>query len=96
MLGRRLHLPERPTNSFFLWGPRQTGKSTLLRAAYAGAVWVDLLKSDEFARYAERPALLREELDESQDESLIKCVSSGKGRSHEGDPTRVSAGDFCP
>ena len=59
---RLLHLPKRPENSFFLWGPRQTGKSTLRRATYPGAAWVDLLKSDEYARYSSRPALLREEL----------------------------------
>jgi len=62
MLERSLHLPERPENSFFLWGPRQTGKSTLLRMTYPGATWIDLLKSDEFGRYSSRPALLREEL----------------------------------
>jgi predicted AAA+ superfamily ATPase len=33
-----------------------------LRAAYGGARWIDLLKTDEFVRYARRPALLREEL----------------------------------
>jgi predicted AAA+ superfamily ATPase len=30
MLERALRLPRRPTISFFLWGPRQTGKSSLL------------------------------------------------------------------
>jgi predicted AAA+ superfamily ATPase len=48
--------------TFFLWGSRQTGKSTLLRERFADAVWIDLLKSDEFARYATQPNLLREEL----------------------------------
>ncbi len=63
MFRRQLALtPGSPEVSFFLWGPRQTGKTSLLRATYPGATWIDLLKTDEFARYARRPALLREEL----------------------------------
>lgn len=57
-----LRLPARPRESFFLWGPRQTGKSTLLKATYPGATWIDLLKSEEFTRYAIHPERLREEL----------------------------------
>ena len=62
MFARALPLPASPATSFFLWGPRQTGKSSLLRARYPGAVWVDLLKSDEFVRYSRQPELLRQEL----------------------------------
>ncbi|MCY4067975.1 MAG: DUF4143 domain-containing protein [Acidimicrobiaceae bacterium] len=63
MFQRSLTLPEPGTETFFLWGPRQAGKSTLLRQRYPDSVWVDLLKSDEFRRYASRPERLREELD---------------------------------
>jgi predicted AAA+ superfamily ATPase len=63
MFQRSLALPARPRDSFFLWGPRQTGKSTLLRATYPQAIWIDLLKTDELVRYLQRPALLREELE---------------------------------
>lgn len=62
MFTRRLPLPSTPTESFFLWGSRQTGKSTLLRSSYPDAVWIDLLKADEFRRYMESPERLREEL----------------------------------
>jgi predicted AAA+ superfamily ATPase len=62
MLSRSLALPPRPTESFFLWGPRQTGKTALLRRAYPDAVWIDLLKTDLFVRYTTQPSLLREEL----------------------------------
>ena len=31
MFKRKLILPEPGKEAFFLWGPRQTGKSTLLR-----------------------------------------------------------------
>jgi predicted AAA+ superfamily ATPase len=61
-ISRGLTLPEPGRETFFLWGPRQTGKSTLLRRAYPRAHWVDLLKSDEYRRYLERPELLRGEL----------------------------------
>ena len=63
MFERSLLLPEPGRESFFLWGPRQTGKSTLLKQRYGAARWVDLLKADEFRRYAVNPELLRQELD---------------------------------
>ena len=62
MFERNLVLPEVGTESFFLWGPRQTGKSTLLRRTYPAARWIDLLKSEEFRRYVARPESLREEI----------------------------------
>jgi uncharacterized protein len=62
MFKRELALPQPPRETFFLWGPRQAGKSTLLRASFPDAKWVDLLKADEFRRYTTRPELLREEL----------------------------------
>jgi predicted AAA+ superfamily ATPase len=62
---RELRLPEPGTETFFLWGPRQSGKTTLLRQRYPGVVWIDLLKADEFRRYATRPELMREELAKS-------------------------------
>ena len=63
MFQRLLMLPEPGTETFFLWGPRQAGKSTLLRQRYPDGVWVDLLKADEFRRYVSRPEQLREELE---------------------------------
>lgn len=59
---RSLQLPVPPEESFFLWGPRQTGKSSLLRSTYPDAVWYDLLETDLYLRLTERPSLLREEL----------------------------------
>ena len=71
MFRRALTLPQRPRESFFLWGPRQTGKSTLLRASYPEAIWIDLLKTDELVRYLQRPALLREELEADASARLV-------------------------
>ena len=62
MFTRSLRLPLPGTETFFLWGPRQTGKTTLLRAAYPNAWWVDLLKAEEYRRYVQNPELLREHL----------------------------------
>ena len=64
MLLRRLSLPDAGTDTFFLWGPRQTGKTTLLRARYPDALWIDLLKAEEFRRYLGHPEYLRSEIPE--------------------------------
>ncbi len=62
MFDRRLRLPPPGKETFFLWGPRQTGKTTLLHAAYPNALWVDLLKAEEYRRYLQNPERLRGEL----------------------------------
>lgn len=62
MFPRKLRLPAPGKETFFLWGPRQTGKTTLLRQSYPDAFWVDLLKADAFRRYLQRPETLRGEL----------------------------------
>lgn len=62
MFRRALALPPAGEETFFLWGPRQTGKTTLLRETYPRARWIDLLQADEFRRYATHPELLRQEL----------------------------------
>jgi predicted AAA+ superfamily ATPase len=63
MLERSLQLPAHPKTSFFLWGPRQTGKSTLLRSTYPAAYGLDLLSARDFVRFARDPGLLREEVE---------------------------------
>lgn len=46
--------------SLFLWGARQTGKSTLLKTLYPDSLWFDLLLSDVFERLQRNPSYLRE------------------------------------
>jgi predicted AAA+ superfamily ATPase len=52
-----------PDGSYFLFGPRGTGKSSWLRAAYPDAFWVDLLEPELLQRYSARPSSLAEELE---------------------------------
>ena len=62
MFPRSLPLPAHPEDSFFLWGPRQTGKTSLLKQLYPDALWLDLLKTNVQMKYALEPHRLREEL----------------------------------
>jgi len=71
MIKRKLNLPPPGKETYFLWGPRQTGKSTLLKAAYPGAVWIDLLKAEEFRRYLHNPEFLRQELPQEGDMPFV-------------------------
>jgi uncharacterized protein len=47
-----------PTKSFFLFGPRGTGKSTLIKSRYKNALWIDLLRPDVLRSYLARPERL--------------------------------------
>ncbi|MCB4791757.1 MAG: AAA family ATPase [Elusimicrobia bacterium] len=52
-------------NSAFLWGARQTGKSTLLHQRFPNSIYFDLLLSQEYERLVNRPYAMREQLLES-------------------------------
>ena len=63
MVHRVVDLPR--DRSFFLFGPRQTGKSTLIRSTLGGDSWaVDLLETDTFLRYLRAPELFRREAEQ--------------------------------
>jgi predicted AAA+ superfamily ATPase len=49
-----------PERSFFLLGPRGTGKTTWLRQAMPGALWLNLLHPEEYRALSARPERLRE------------------------------------
>ncbi len=51
-----------PSSSFFLLGPRGTGKSTWLREHFPEALVVNLLGADTMLRYQRDPSLLRAEV----------------------------------
>jgi predicted AAA+ superfamily ATPase len=46
--------------SYFLFGPRGTGKSTWLRQKYPDAAWIDLLDTENERRYSARPERLKD------------------------------------
>jgi predicted AAA+ superfamily ATPase len=48
--------------SLFLFGPRQTGKSSLLKALFPASRLINLLHVDQFLRYQQSPQLFREEI----------------------------------
>ena len=68
---RFLKLEETAEDSLFLWGARQTGKSTLLKTLFPDARRYDLLKSEEFERLFRNPELLREELQDADPRRLV-------------------------
>jgi predicted AAA+ superfamily ATPase len=59
------------SESLFLWGGRQTGKSTLLKEKFPNALCFDLLLSDVFERFIRNPALLRETVLANSEKKLI-------------------------
>ena len=57
---RRFFRP--PIQSFFLFGPRGTGKSTLVKREFEDALYLDLLDPGVFRTYSARPEHLKERL----------------------------------
>ncbi len=63
MLPRILQLNNELDGSIFLFGARQTGKSTILRQQFGkDSIYIDLLDSELRSRYSRRPVLLYEML----------------------------------
>ena len=60
MFHRKQILEGSGNESIFLWGARQSGKSTLLKMLFPEAVYFDLLQSDVFERYQKSPSQFRE------------------------------------
>ncbi|MBM5808483.1 MAG: ATP-binding protein, partial [Cyanobacteria bacterium M_surface_9_m1_291] len=59
VLGRFL---QPPAGSFFLFGPRGTGKSTWLAQVFDGALRLDLLAPEVLRAYQARPERLRQRI----------------------------------
>ncbi|KKQ32828.1 MAG: hypothetical protein US49_C0005G0047 [candidate division TM6 bacterium GW2011_GWF2_37_49] len=60
-----------PSQSFFLFGPRGTGKSTLVRACYQDALWIDLLNPEILRSYSARPERLFDLVRGNPDKKII-------------------------
>lgn len=71
MIDRICRLNKESDGSIFLFGARQTGKSTLLRTHLAGSLYIDLLDTEVKKRLRQRPGLLYDMLQGKPEESLI-------------------------
>ena len=60
MYARTLTLP---AHSFFLFGPRGTGKTTWLRSVLPEALWFDLLRTQTFLDLSQRPENFRQQVE---------------------------------
>ncbi len=54
--------PDLKQRSVFLFGPRQTGKTTWLKTCYPESTWFNLLRGDVFLRLSSNPGRIHEEL----------------------------------
>lgn len=73
MLNRIIQLPK--AQSFFLLGPRQTGKSTLIKMRFPKSIWsVDLLDNDLFFTYSKNPSLFRREAEEKIKKENLRTI----------------------
>ena len=71
---RKLVVDLPPGQSAFLWGARQTGKSTLLRERFPDSVHIDLLDADAMLALSARPTRLGEMLARESSETLSRPV----------------------
>ena len=71
MLPRILNLTNEIESSIFLFGARQTGKSTILRQQFPNAIYIDLLDSSIKERYRRNPTLLYEMLNGKPEGTLV-------------------------
>ena len=62
MFNRVLKMDFPAGQSAFLWGARQTGKSSFLKKHFPSSPYFDLLDTYELARFTKAPYLLREEI----------------------------------
>jgi uncharacterized protein len=62
MISRLLKIDLPQKQSCFLWGARQTGKTTFLRKNFKKSIYYDFLKRDLYISFLKTPSLLREEV----------------------------------
>lgn len=71
MIERKLQITNELDASIFLFGARQTGKSTILRQQFPQAIYIDLLDTEIKARFSRRPVLLYEMLNDKPENTLV-------------------------
>mgnify|MGYP003477253987 FL=1 len=71
MYNRLISFENLEEDSVFLFGARQTGKSTVLQMRYPDAIYYDLLERNTFERLQRNPALLEQELSVLSNDTLV-------------------------
>lgn len=71
MLQRIINLQNEIDSSIFLFGGRQTGKSTILRQQFPQSIYIDLLDNSVKERYRRNPTLLYETLKGKSEGTLV-------------------------
>lgn len=71
MLNRILQLNNEIDNSIFLFGARQTGKTTILHQQFPDAIFIDLLNTTVKDRLRRRPAILYDTLKDKPADTLV-------------------------
>jgi predicted AAA+ superfamily ATPase len=69
---KRIFAP--PSTSYFLFGPRGTGKSTFLKQNYENTTWINLLDPEMLRLYAARPERLLEVVRKSREQTRIFII----------------------
>ena len=60
-----------PKQSFFLFGPRGTGKTTWLKEMFSDALFINLLEPEEFRLYASKPERLKDAIEANKEKKVI-------------------------
>ena len=71
MIERICHIDNELEDSIFLFGARQTGKSTFLRQKFPDSIYIDLLDTTLKGRFSRRPSLLYEMLSDKEVGTLV-------------------------
>lgn len=71
MFLRRQNFEGLSAESAFLWGARQTGKSTLLKKMFPHSLYFDLLLSNEYEAFLRNPSLLRQRVEANNKDLVI-------------------------
>lgn len=71
MIKRILNINRDLEDSIFLFGARQTGKSTFLREKFPNNIYIDLLDTSIVSRYKRTPSLLYDTLIDKPQGTII-------------------------
>lgn len=71
MIERLLKIADAHEESVFLFGARQTGKTTLLLGLFPDSRFYDLLETDTYERLRRNPSMLRQELANAKEGEIV-------------------------